>query len=93
MTTGSEQTGTQGHRANVFDIRTIIAGLFAVYGVILTITGIGFTSEDDIAKAAGVNINLWGGIGMLIFAALMAGWAQWRPIIVPDAGQQSETPQ
>jgi hypothetical protein len=32
---------------------------------------------------AGLNINLWGGITMLVFAALFVAWARLRPIAVP----------
>ncbi len=32
-------------------------------------------------KAAGININLWTGIGILVFAALMLVWAFARPVM------------
>ena len=51
--------------ANLFDVRRIIGALFAVYGVILTIVGIG-DSDAEIDKAAGININLWTGLAMLV---------------------------
>lgn len=34
-------------------------------------------------KAAGININLRGGLAMLVFAALFVLWARLRPIVVP----------
>ena len=70
-------------KAGAFDIRLIIALLIGVYGVVLTVMGIGFTSDADLEKAAGVNINLWAGIGMLVFTALFVLWARLRPIVVP----------
>ncbi len=73
----------RAHKAGAFDIRLIIALLIGVYGVILTVMGIGFTSDEEIAKAAGVNINLWAGIGMLVVAALFVTWALVRPLVVP----------
>ncbi len=73
-----------GHAAGAFDVRLIIAMLFAIYGAILTLMGVLATSPEDVAKAAGMNINLWSGIGMLVFAALFTAWARLRPIIVPD---------
>lgn len=73
-------------RRSVLDIRMIIALLIGVYGVVLTIMGIGFTAPEAIAKAAGVNINLWAGIGMLIATALFVLWTLLRPIrVVEDA--------
>ncbi len=71
--------------ANRFDIRRLIGSLFVVYGVILTLLGI-FGSDHVKHKAAGVNINLWTGIGMLVFAALMIFWALARPV-QPDPPQ------
>jgi hypothetical protein len=65
--------------ANVFDLRRIIGGLFVVYGLLLTVLGL-FDSQEEIDKAAGVNINLWAGLGMLIFGVLMIVWALTRPL-------------
>ena len=71
------------HKAGAFDIRLIIALLTGVYGAVLTVMGIGFTSDADIEKAAGVNINLWAGIGMVALAAAFAVWTWLRPLKVP----------
>jgi drug/metabolite transporter (DMT)-like permease len=65
--------------ANRFDIRRIIGGLFVVYGVILVLVG-AFGSEEVKNKAAGINVNLWTGLGMLIVGALMIYWALARPV-------------
>jgi hypothetical protein len=79
----SEEAEVDAHRArraaNIFDLRRIIGGLFLVYGVILTIGGI-TASDAEIKKAAGININLWVGIAMLIVAALFIAWALLRPL-------------
>jgi len=64
---------------NRFDIRRIIGGLFVLYGVILTITG-AVGSEEVKNKAAGININVWTGLGMLVFGLLMIAWALMRPV-------------
>ena len=65
--------------ANLFDIRRIIGGVFIVYGVTLTVVGI-FGSEEVKNKAAGVNVNLWTGLAMLVVGALMIAWALTRPV-------------
>jgi xanthine/uracil/vitamin C permease (AzgA family) len=65
--------------ANRFDIRRIIGYLFVLYGIILVVTGIVGTSQVK-NKADGVNVNLWTGIGMLVFAAVMLIWAFTRPV-------------
>jgi hypothetical protein len=65
--------------ANLFDVRRFIGGLFAIYGVILTVLGIG-ASDEDIDRAAGINVNLWTGLAMLVVAALFLFWAFTRPM-------------
>ncbi|EHR52285.1 hypothetical protein SacmaDRAFT_4090 [Saccharomonospora marina XMU15] len=74
---------TRSRGAGVFDVRLVIALLMGVYGAVLTVLGTGFTTEEDITKAAGVNINLWAGIGMLVFASAFVAWARLRPVAVP----------
>jgi hypothetical protein len=66
--------------ANRFDIRRIIGGLFVLYGVILIVTGI--VGSDEVKnKAAGLNVDLWTGLGMLVFGVLMIVWALARPAV------------
>ena len=64
--------------ANRFDIRRIIGGLFILYSLILIALGI-FGSAHVKNKAAGINIDLWTGLGMLVFGVLMIFWALTRP--------------
>ena len=66
--------------ANRFDIRRLIGGLFVVYAVILIALGL-FGSHHIKNKAAGINIDLWTGIGMLVFGALMIFWALTKPTV------------
>jgi hypothetical protein len=66
--------------ANRFDIRRLIGAVFTVYGLILLVLGI-FGSETVKNKANGSNVDLWTGIGMLVFAALMIFWALSRPTL------------
>ena len=73
------------HTAGAFDIRTFIAALMGIYGVILVLTGIfGADETTDGSKTAG-NVNLWVGLCLIAFAALMQGWAMWRPTVVDEA--------
>jgi hypothetical protein len=65
--------------ANLFDLRRIIGGVFVALGLLLGILGL-FESQQEIDRAAGVNINLWTGLGMLVFGALMIVWALTRPL-------------
>ncbi|MFE0511749.1 hypothetical protein [Streptomyces sp. NPDC058964] len=68
--------------ARIFDLRRIIGGLFVVYGIIVTIAGI-TASDAEIAKAQGVNINLWTGIGMLLLGLFFLAWLKLRPTPPP----------
>jgi drug/metabolite transporter (DMT)-like permease len=65
--------------STLLDIRRIIAGLLGIYGVILVVAGIVGSSESK-NKAAGVNINLWAGIVLLLIAAFFLVWALTRPL-------------
>jgi hypothetical protein len=71
--------GRARRAATLFDLRRMIGGLFAIYGVILVILGLG-ASDAEIDKAAGWNLNLWTGVAMLIVAALFLLWAFTRPL-------------
>jgi xanthine/uracil/vitamin C permease (AzgA family) len=73
---------TAAKAANRFDIRRIIGGLFVVYALILVVVGVVGTTADK-NKAAGINVNLWTGLGMLVVGVLMVAWALLRPV-VPD---------
>jgi len=65
--------------ADLFDVRRFIAALMGIYGVILVVLGLG-ASDEEIAKAADVNINLWTGIALLITCAIFVAWAAVRPL-------------
>jgi uncharacterized membrane protein len=69
--------------AGALDIRNLIGALLAVYGVLLTVMGLWFTSKSERAKVDGANLNLQVGIGLLVAAAVFIGWALLRPIKVP----------
>jgi hypothetical protein len=69
--------------SQLFDLRTVIAVLFGVYGVILTVMGLFFEGEEELAKAGGIDINLWSGLGMIVAAALFVLWVRLRPLVPP----------
>lgn len=76
-------------RVGLFDIRIIIASLIGLYGVILLITGL-LSSDAQAEKAAGLNINVLAGTGMIVIAVAFTVWARLRPIVVPadPAGEE-----
>jgi hypothetical protein len=72
--------------ARLFDIRRIIGGLFTLYGIIVTIAGI-TASTADLAKAQGININLWTGIGMLALGVFFLAWTKLSPPPPPPSAE------
>jgi hypothetical protein len=54
------------------DIKLPIGLMFSIFGVMLSLYGI-FTSGNAelYSRSLGININLWCGIGMLIFGVVM----------------------
>jgi hypothetical protein len=48
-------------------------GLFVFYGVVVTVTGfVDSAAAED--RAAGIDINVWSGVAMLVFGIGMLGW-------------------
>ena len=78
--------------SKLFDLRILIGGLFTFYGVALSIYGL-FTSPEEIAKSAGIHINLVLGIGMLVLGLLFLLWAKLAPVVHdPAAAAASDRP-
>src|SRR5918997_5584706 len=81
----TEQTAAQSggmraaQAANLFDLRRIIGGVFLVWAIVLVILGL-TESDAEIERAAGVNINLWAGLGMLAISLVFLTWALTRPL-------------
>ena len=74
---------THSAASKLFDLRFLIGGLFTVYGIMLTIAGF-FTSPKELAKAVGININLWLGIFMLLVGIFFLVWARLSPQKPPE---------
>jgi len=76
----------------LFDLRVIIAVLFAVFGAVVTITGfVANSSVSASGEQVGVNVNLWTGIPMLVLGALFLTWALVRPV-AEDTPVETDTP-
>jgi len=72
-------TAPKSAAARLFDLRSLIGGLFVLYGIMLIVAG-SFTSKANLAKADHININLWMGIGMLILGMLFLLWWRLNPV-------------
>jgi hypothetical protein len=64
--------------AKLFDLRSFIGALFVIFGVLLIIPGLS-ASKATIAKAAGINLQLWVGAIMLAGGLLFLLWVLLRP--------------
>jgi hypothetical protein len=80
-------------RVSLFDLRWILAFLFAVYGIVVTLMGLFANAKTYTASGqnVGVNVNLWTGIPMLVLAILFAVWALLRPTVVPTSTEDRTT--
>ncbi len=76
-----------------FDIRLPIGSLFLLLGAVLTVYGISTRSDSQLyARSENISINLWWGIVMLVFGAVMFYFgrrAKEHPS-VSAAGQDTE---
>lgn len=83
----------QSAASKLFDLRIMIGALFTFYGIVLIIYSF-FTSPEEIAKAADININLWLGLGMLVLGLLFLLWARLSPVVHEPAppGASSRPP-
>jgi H+/Cl- antiporter ClcA len=71
------------------DIRLPIGLLFSLLGVLLVATGL-LTDKEIYQRSLGININLWWGLAMLAFGAvlLLLGWLKARA--APSARHTNE---
>jgi len=87
-----EQTRhAESSAARLFDVRWVIGGLFTLYGLLVLIAGI-VDGSDASDKAAGIDINIWTGIGMLALGLLMLLWMRLSPtpVINREDGEEDD---
>jgi hypothetical protein len=65
---------------SLLDIRRIIGSVLGIYGVLLVGAGV-FGDHEVKNKAAGVNINLWVGLALLVACGVFWAWASTRPLV------------
>ena len=60
------------------DIRYPIGFLFSLVGIMLTVFGLVTSSNVELyEKSLGININIWTGLGMLVFGGFMLALAYY----------------
>ena len=65
-------------RMAFLDLRAWVAAMFFMFGA--DVYGVFFADDEDLAKAAGTNLDLWTGVGMIAFAFAFAVWLLVRPL-------------
>jgi hypothetical protein len=83
-TKSSSQTSERRHQAGWFDIRNVIGLLLLIYGLVLLALGVFDASDTELARADGVNANLWAGLGIGLVGVFFLVWARLRPIVVDE---------
>ena len=85
MSDANRPSGGEKARVSLFDLRWILAFLFGVYGIVVTLMGLLANAKTYTASGQDVhvNVNLWTGIPMLVLAGLFALWTALRPTFVP----------
>ena len=74
-----DRSGARSGVARLFDVRLVIGGLLTVYGVILTVKGI-VDNNAAVQKAAGLRINLWAGVSLLVVGLFFLVWIKLSPL-------------
>ena len=74
----------------LFDLRTVIGGLFLVYGLVCLIWGITSFTDADSQRTGGVNLNLWAGLGMLAVGAFFVAWSLRRPVLAAATADDAD---
>ncbi|MBO0812250.1 MAG: hypothetical protein J2P23_09420 [Microlunatus sp.] len=87
-----EHLGKEASAASrLFDLRLMIGSLFVVYGILLTIYSF-FDTKAEIDKAAGIHLNLWLGLSMLLLGLIFFTWARLSPQKPPQPSEPTEPP-
>ena len=87
---GDEERDEPGLASQLFDLRTVIAVLFGVYGLVLVLMGAFGTDAAQRAKSGGLNVNLWTGGGLLVLCGLFVAWVLLRPLRPPGPEESDE---
>lgn len=85
--TSTPASAPEKHKVGAFDIRTVIAILLGIYGLVLVICSFALDpgTNPDTGASKSATDNLWVGIGLLVVAGVFVAWAKLKPIIVDES--------
>ena len=70
------------------DLRIPLGLMFGLFGLILT--GVGIFGDPDLkTKSLGINMNLWWGVALLVFSAVMLLLSCKKKSALPSAPKES----
>jgi hypothetical protein len=61
------------------DIRVPVGAIFAIYGILLVAYGVASGDVEARHMINGLNVNIWAGIGMLVFGCVFLFLARRSP--------------
>jgi membrane protein YdbS with pleckstrin-like domain len=80
---------TEHKPSRLLDLRFVIALMFLIFGVLVTLSGFEATTAE-IDRAGGINISLWAGLAMLVLSGVFWLWLIKAPIEVATAREEIE---
>jgi hypothetical protein len=85
------EESSEASAARLFDIRRIIGGLFVLYGVVVFVAGL-LDGDAATRQAAGIDINIWAGLGMFLLGAFFLVWMRLNPVQPPPPADDDGRP-
>ena len=76
---------------SLFDVRTIIGALLGIYGIVTFIVGLFGTSQAELNKADGWNVNLATGVALMVVSAGFLLWVRLSPTDMAEKAPTAET--
>ena len=88
----ADTRSTMGRRIDsLFDVRTIIGALLGIYGIVTFIVGLVGTSQAELDKADGWNVNLATGVALMVVSAGFLIWVRLSPTDMTEKAPMEET--
>jgi len=78
-------------QARLLDLRSYLAGLFLIFGVVVTLAGLTATPAQ-LVKSSGMNLSLWTGLALILLGLVFLVWlVRVPPLFEQSADQDPES--